>query len=304
MKQDSLGIALVQMTAVDSLEANLSQFETIFKNIEQYGASSHSASLPSKDSGRLGHSLDLVCFPENCLFMRIKSSDAVEGFELSHPAFTWIGEWAQRLKVRIHLGSIPLIIDGKLFNSSIWLKEDGSVQVGYQKLHLFDITLRGQTPIRESDVFTHGESPLIHEYKGWKIGESICYDLRFSELYSYYAKENVDLILVPAAFLDETGKAHWEILLRVRAIESQCYVVASAQTGVHRSVRHSGQERRTHGKSMIVEPWGSVELNLGVETGVQFHWLQKDKINQVRTQIPMASHRRMHSLPKAKKSVF
>lgn len=304
MKQDSLGIALVQMTAVDSLEANLSQFESIFKSIEQYGTSTSPASLPSKDLMGAEHSLDLVCFPENCLFMRVNPSDTIEGFELSHPAFGWMSEWAQRLKLRIHLGSIPLVLDGKLYNSSIWLKEDGSVQVGYQKLHLFDITLMGQAPIRESDVFTQGESPLIHEYKGWKIGESICYDLRFSELYSYYAMENVDLILVPAAFLDETGKAHWEILLRARAIESQCYVVASAQTGTHRSARYSGHERRTHGKSMIVEPWGSVELNLGAETGVQFHWLHKDKINQVRTQIPMANHRRLHSLPKTKKWVF
>jgi len=283
MTKNTLGIALVQMTAVDSLAANLIKFESIFNSIKN---------LQAQDKSNA--SLDLICFPENCLFMRVKTTDSIEGFDLSHSSFLWIGEWAKRLETCIHLGSVPLIIAGKLYNSSLWFKEDGSVQIGYQKVHLFDITLEGQAPIRESDVFERGCEPVIHNFKGWKIGESICYDIRFSELYSKYAYEHVDIILVPAAFLEETGKAHWEVLLRARAIESQCYIVASAQVGIHRSIKHNGLERRTYGKSMIIEPWGSVQLNLGDSEGVQIHRISKDQIKQVRTQIPMSYHRQIH----------
>ncbi len=283
MKKPSLSIALVQMTTVDSLAANLIKFEAIFNAIktlqEQKGA---------------GTSLDLICFPENCLYMRVKTTDPIEGFESTHLSFVWIGEWAKRLNSCIHLGSIPLIIEGKLYNSSMWFNEEGVMQVGYQKVHLFDIALEGKTSIRESDVFERGNEPVIHNFKGWRIGESICYDLRFSELYSKYAYDNADVILVPSAFLEETGKAHWEVLLRARAIESQCFVVASAQVGSHRSTKYPELERRTYGKSMIIDPWGTVELNLGETESVQIHQLHKDKISSVRTQIPMASHRRIH----------
>lgn len=282
-QKPSLSIALVQMTTVDSLDANLLKFESIFNSIKKLQEQTNSE-----------RPLDLICFPENCLFMRVKTTDPIKGFEFSHACFTWLGEWAKRLKSCIHLGSVPLLIDGKLYNSSVWFSEDGVVQLGYQKVHLFDIALEGKTPIRESDVFERGKEPRIHIFKGWRIGESICYDIRFSELYSKYAYENVDVILVPSAFLEETGKAHWEILLRARAIESQCFVVASAQVGSHRSTQYPELERRTYGKSMIIDPWGSVELNLGESEGVQIHHLHKDRISKVRTQIPMANHRRMH----------
>lgn len=283
MTKAFLRLALVQMTTVDSLSANLNKFESIFNSIKNL-----------QDQEGANTSLDLICFPENCLFMRVKTTDPIEGFELSHSCFLWMGEWAKRLNSSIHLGSVPLMIEGKLYNSSLWFNEEGTIQVGYQKVHLFDIALEGKAPIRESDVFERGHEPVIHHFKGWRIGESICYDLRFSELYSKYAYDNVDVILVPSAFLEETGKAHWEVLLRARAIESQCFVVASAQVGSHRSTKYLELERRTYGKSMIIDPWGTVELNLGESESVQIHQLHKDKISKVRTQIPMADHRRIH----------
>lgn len=283
-QQSSLSIALVQMTTVDSLDANLVKFESIFNTIKKLQEEQESSEKP----------LDLICFPENCLYMRVKTTNPIVGFELSHSCFVRMGEWARRLKTCIHLGSVPLIIDGMLYNSSLWLSEEGVIQVGYQKVHLFDIALEGKTPHRESDIFERGKEPRTHNFKGWRVGESICYDVRFSELYSQYAHENVDVILVPSAFLEETGKAHWEVLLRARAIESQCYVVASAQVGSHRSIQYPELERRTYGKSMIIDPWGTVELNLGESEGVQIHHLHKDRINNVRTQIPMANHRRLY----------
>lgn len=272
MSGGALNIALVQMTSIDSLATNLGKFESIFKSLEPEAA-------------------DLICFPENCLFLRIRENDPVEKFDLSHSCFLWLGEWARRLRSTIHLGSVPLFIDGRLYNSSVWIAQDGTPQAGYQKMHLFDIELEGQRPMRESAVFTRGGIGKTCDFQGWKIGESICYDIRFSELYSSYAYAGVELILVPAAFLTETGRAHWEVLLRARAIESQCYVVASAQVGVHLSTK-GGEERKTYGHSMVIDPWGTIELNLGDTTeGVQTHRLDKEKIRRVRAQIPMASHR-------------
>ncbi len=286
---DILNIALVQMTSVDSLATNLQSFEQIFRMIEKLEFKTQESSKLSTDLSK--PSLELICFPENCLFLRIKDSDPIEGFQLTHSCFLWLGEWAKKLQTHLHLGSVPLIIEGKLYNSSIWIGRDGRPQVGYQKIHLFDIELAGQKPIRESDVFQRGDSHRIHQIKNWSIGESICYDLRFAELYSKYAYEGVDLILVPAAFLPETGKAHWDVLLRARAIESQSYVVASAQAGKHQSVEYPHLTRQTHGNSLIINPWGEVEFNLGMDASVQVHALKKAEINKVRKQIPMSAHR-------------
>jgi predicted amidohydrolase len=158
-------------------------------------------------------------------------------------------------------------------------------------MHLFDIELEGQKPIRESAVFSRGLSGKLRDFNGWRVGESICYDMRFSELYSGYAYAQADLVLVPSAFLVETGRAHWEILLRARAIESQCYVVASAQVGTHNSTK-SQAERRTFGHSLAIDPWGNIEADLGESEGVRIVHLSKDKIRKVREQIPMVNHRR------------
>lgn len=277
MVKDTLNIALVQMTSVDSVNSNLSKIESIINSLKKI----------QKDQNQ---TLDLVCFPENCLFLRIKNTDPIEGFELSHSAFERLKEWAQKINATLHLGSVPLVLNGNLYNSSVWISDEGQIQVGYQKIHLFDISLEGQTPIRESEVYKRGDAPRWTDFKGWRIGETICYDLRFSELFSKYAYQNVDLVLAPAAFLEETGQAHWEVLLRARAIESQCYIAASAQSGVHQSVQYP-LVRNTFGHSLIVDPWGKVDINLGRQESVQIHTIHKEKIKKVRIQMPMASHR-------------
>jgi predicted amidohydrolase len=272
VEKETLDIAIVQMTSVDSLSANLQKFETVFSKLKP-------------------GTVDLVCFPENCLFLRVRESDPIERFDLSHSCFMWLGEWARRLKTTLHLGSVPMVINGKLFNSSVWISEDGLPHLGYQKMHLFDIELEGQKPIRESAIFDRGTTGSIHNLKGWKIAESICYDVRFSELFSEYAYAQTDIILVPAAFLVETGKAHWEILLRARAIESQNYVIASAQVGNHQSTKAQA-ERQTFGHSMAIDPWGVVQVNLGTTETLELVHLSMERLHKVRRQMPMASHRR------------
>src|SRR6185312_9241342 len=205
------------MTSVDDVEKNFLQCE---KAIIEAAA----------------QSAKIIFFPENCLFMRIKEGEKILGLSVADPVFQKLSDLSKKHKIALHLGSVPL-------------REDGKLKLTYRKIHLFDIELEGQKPIRESDVFHQGARPEILEFEGWKLGQSICYDLRFSELYQAYAKAQVDAILVPTAFLVPTGQAHWEILLRARAIESQAFVIAAAQAGNHVGVR--GGQRSTYGHSLV-----------------------------------------------------
>lgn len=270
-----LKVALCQMSSVDDVRANLQQILDLIHEVPE-------------DSG-----VRLFCFPENCLYLRVNEGEAIPPFTLEDFVFQELAALAKRRKAFLHLGSVPLQMGDFLYNSSVVISEDGRIETNYQKIHLFDIHLEGHIPIRESDVFRHGAATGIFEIEGWKIAQSICYDLRFAELYSQYAREHVEVILVPSAFLVKTGQAHWEVLLRARAIESQCYIVASAQAGRHAST-HSAAVRETYGHSMVVEPWGEVVIGMGGdEKKTAVCVLSRAKVAQARKQIPMASHRRI-----------
>lgn len=266
-------VAQLQMTSIDSVEHNLNQ---IIEQIEKVK----------------NHGVRLLTLPENALYMRVKEGESVKPLHLTDQVFIRLAEIAKENRFHIHVGASPIEIEGHVYNSSVHITDMGQIKASYQKIHLFDIQLQGQAPVRESDAFKHGKNPSTLEIDGWKIGETICYDLRFAELFSVYAHQEVDLMLVPAAFLVATGRAHWEVLLRARAIESQAYIVATAQCGVHRG-KHGG-ERSTFGHSICIEPWGQVVSILGDEVGVAIVRLDAERIEQVRTQIPMKSHRRLH----------
>lgn len=272
MKNPDLNVSVVQMTSVDSWQGNLEWIEALFET----------ENLKNKD---------LVCFPENSLYFRINDQESIEFKGLDWPGFQRLGDLAKKHDSNIHLGSVPLEVNGQRYNSSVFIQKDGQIQGTYQKIHLFDIHLEGRAPIRESNVFAGGSSPQILHHGDWKIGQSICYDLRFSELYAFYAKKDVDMILIPAAFLVPTGKAHWDILVRARAIESQCYIIASCQAGEHRSQRNE-LVRMTYGNTMIVNPWGEVVARLADGVGILHATLNLGEVSKVRRQIPMKSHRR------------
>lgn len=273
-----LVVAVMQMTSVDDVDTNLKQMESLIQEALR------------------NDQVKFICFPENCLFFRVVEGEKIPGFSLSHPAFAVLSELAKKYNVYLHLGSVPLTLEGHLYNSSVLITPAGELRPTYQKVHLFDIHLEGQKPIRESDVFRHGLKPNIIEIEGWRIGEAICYDLRFSELFSHYAHHEVDVILLPAAFLVKTGEAHWEVLLRARAIENQSYVLASAQGGTHRGVK--GGTRDTYGHSLAVDPWGALIGKVeGTLPGMILAKLYREKVSSVRLQIPMKSHRRLF-LPK------
>ena len=274
MSAAELVVANVQMTSIDDVDTNLMQMESLLESVFEK------------------HQPRLVAFPENCLYLRLTEGEKIPGFEISHSLFSRLSELAVQYKAYLHLGSVPLLIEGHLYNSSVLITPSGQVQPTYQKMHLFDIQLEGQKAICESDAFRHGQKPNILDVDGWRVGEAICYDVRFAELFSQYARKEVDLILVPAAFLVKTGEAHWSILLRARAIESQSYVVASAQGGTHQGVK--GGNRETYGHSISIDPWGNV---LGEITqhgpGFMVTTLSRQQIEDVRKQIPMKFHRRL-----------
>ncbi|MES2855153.1 MAG: nitrilase-related carbon-nitrogen hydrolase, partial [Bdellovibrionota bacterium] len=238
--------------------------------------------------------IDLVCFPENSLYLRLVEGEKIPPLAIDNEAITRLSRRARELKCFIHIGSVPLKSEGGLYNASLLIDRSGGVHDVYRKIHLFDVDVAGHKPVRESDAFKHGSKPSVFEVNGWKIGSSICYDLRFAELYSGYAKQGVDAIVIPSAFLVPTGKAHWDVLTRARAIESQAYVLAAAQGGRH--VGKTGKTRDTFGHSVIVDPWGVVVESLSDDFGqrrVLRARLEKARIREVRGQIPMSGHRRL-----------
>ena len=267
-----LNLAVCQMTSSDDEQKNFSQINDLLSKENEH--------------------FDLICFPENSLYMRIQEGEKIQGLELSNPVFAQASELAIQKKSALHFGSLPLRIDGHLRNASVFVTADGKIKPSYYKIHLFDIDLEGQAPVRESDIYTHGEEPKILEVEGWHIGQTICYDLRFSELFSYYAQHSVEMILVPASFLVKTGHAHWEVLLRARAIESQAYVIAAAQAGTHTGKKTGSRE--TYGHSLIIDPWGQI-LKEAKTMGPELlkYELELNRVQAVRKQIPMRQHRRM-----------
>ncbi len=274
--KNQIHVAVCQMTSVDDVSLNLVSIKSTLEKIK--------SEKPETQ---------MVFFPENALYLRVLEGEKIEGLALSDPRLQDLQSDAKRLGIAIHLGSVPLKLENKLTNASIFISSLGDISSTYEKIHLFDIELDGEKPIRESDVFRHGDKPALLEFSDWKMGQTICYDVRFSELFSVYAKIGVDVILVPAAFLPQTGKAHWEVLLRARAIESQCYVIAAAQAGTHQSARGLGR-RQTYGHSMIISPWGEILVQGSADqTQVLFATLERSAIEKVRKQIPMQGHRRI-----------
>mgnify|MGYP003612102912 CR=1 FL=1 len=224
---------------------------------------------------------DLVIFPENSLFLRMHRTGVIPEITLEHTAFTTLQKVVEQMAAVVLLGSVPLMEEGRRTNAMVKLEKGVKPTVVYRKIHLFDVDVVGHDPVRESADFTAGQTPEILDVMGWKLGLSICYDLRFSELYKFYAAQHVDAILIPSAFLVPTGRDHWHVLLRARAIESQCYVLAPAQAGSR------------YGHSLIVDPWGKVMAELDQGVGVLKQSLAKHVISKVRQQIPMKMHRKL-----------
>lgn len=195
---------------------------------------------------------------------------------------------AKRNGIWVHLGSLALKTDsGKLANRGFVIDATGEIRARYDKMHLFDVDLPTGESWRESASYNAGSKAVVVDgTPAGRLGLAICYDLRFPALFERLSEAGAQVISVPAAFTVPTGKAHWEILLRARAIEAGLFVVAAAQSGEHED------GRRTYGHSLIVDPWGEILLDMEERTGVGFAEIELNRIGDVRQRIPAMSHRR------------
>ncbi len=230
----------------------------------------------------------LVVLPEYFPFIGGSDADRARASESegSGPIQEFLAERARRHGLWLVGGSLPLAspVPGKVFNSSLVFDPQGRRVARYDKIHLFGFS-RGAERYDESQAIVAGNAPTQFSTPFARVGLSICYDLRFPELYR--ALGVCDLMLVPAAFTETTGRAHWEILLRARAIENQCYVLASAQGGRHEN------GRETHGNSMLIDPWGEIIDRLPKGPGIVIGELDPARIKEVRLSLPALKHRVM-----------
>lgn len=267
-------IALVQMNSQPDRAANLRQAEQLM-------------------SQALAGRPDLIVLPEH--FDWTGGTPAEKRSAADHvpggAAYNLVQSFATRNRVAVHAGSLleTSRTPDRIFNTSVVFDERGKEIGAYRKIHLFDIVAPDGKVYNESETVRPGNSLLVYEIGGMKLACCICYDLRFSRLFDRLAQEHVDAFILPAAFTQQTGKDHWEVLCRARAIEFQAYVVACGQCGHYETP--AGERRYMHGHSMVCDPWGKVVAEAGEDIGVLEAKLDRNRIEAVRRLIPMAAHR-------------
>jgi nitrilase len=206
-------------------------------------------------------------------------------------AYAFLQAAARRHGIIVHGGSIGERDGDTLFNTSLLFGPDGRECARYRKIHLFDVVTPSGQGYRESALFGAGASTVVAQLDGIGLGLSICYDLRFPELYLALRRQGAEVIFVPSAFTTETGRDHWEVLLRARAIETQCWIVAAATTGEHHDAR--GQPRTTWGHAMIIDPWGMPQAMLDGAPGIAAADIDAAQLTRVRDAMPVLQHRRL-----------
>ena len=268
-----LKISSIQMVSTPDLRENLSTASRLIAAATTEGA-------------------QLAVLPEYFCLMGLKDTDKVRARESigNGPIQEQLSDIAKQNNIYLVAGTIPLEAKdpNKVLNTTLVFNPAGEQISRYDKIHLFGFQTATER-YQESETIEAGYEPGILKIavngNDWTFGLSICYDLRFPELYR--ALGQVDCHIIPAAFTYTTGKDHWEILLRARAIENQCYVLASAQGGIHQN------QRRTWGNSMLIDPWGSILANLPEGEGFISGVLCKDKLNEVRSKLPALAHRKL-----------
>ena len=216
--------------------------------------------------------------------------------ESSDPTLNALRNAAARHGIWLLIGSLSLLSDDTRFaNRSILIAPDGQIAARYDKIHMFDVTISEAETYRESAAFRPGNQAVLADTNFAKIGLTVCYDIRFPYLYRHLAQSGAQIITVPAAFNHITGAAHWETLLRARAIECGAFILAPAQTGLH--PERAGKGRRTHGHSLAISPWGDIIADAGTEPGVTLVDLDLTEVAKARARIPSLTHDRAFTGP-------
>lgn len=265
---DVVRVAAIQMTTTGDREHNLRTAERLVREAAGAGAR-------------------LVVLPEKWNLIDRDDLQAASAEPLDGPSLRAVRDWARACAVAIVAGSIAERVPGatRAYNTSVVVAEDGTDVAVYRKLHLFDVDVAGRR-YRESAGAMPGDDLVVADVQGRRLGMTICYDLRFPELYRALVVAGAEVLLVPAAFTATTGAAHWEPLLRARAIENQAFVIAAGQTGVHATGNAS------HGHSMIVDPWGRILAEAAGDEGVVVADLDFVELAAIRETLPSLRHRR------------
>lgn len=268
-------VACIQTNSDREITANLESVPSLVRAAREAGA-------------------DFVLMPENVSMLEPRSRRLVEKTlpEAEHPAIAVFGDLARDLGIWLLVGSLAIRAeDGRAWNRSILLDSDGRIAARYNKIHLFDVDLGGEESYRESKSIAPGGHAVIAETPWGRLGMTVCYDLRFPQLYRELAKAGADFVSIPSAFTRTTGIAHWHVLQRARAIETGCFVFAPAQTGVH------AEGRETYGHALIVDPWGVVLADAGEAVGFVTAEIDPAKVAEARRKIPALTHDRPFETP-------
>jgi deaminated glutathione amidase len=271
MAKDELGVAAVQLCSQADVGQNLARCRELVGRARARGA-------------------EVVLLPENFAFFGPEADKRKLAESLDDGPITGaLCEMARENAVTVIGGGFPeLSTDAaRPYNTLVVIGPDGSLSASYRKLHLFDVELGGTGSYSESKATSPGSLVVVVEVAGFKLGLSICYDLRFPELYRALSEQGAEVLLVPAAFTLHTGKDHWHVLLRARAIEAQAFVVAAAQQGTHPG------DRSTYGHSLVVDPWGTVIAEASDGEGLACATLERARLEAVRRSLPSLSHRRL-----------
>ena len=274
-------VALAQLCSGDDPAANLRMTEALVREAVGGGAR-------------------LVLTPEctNIVSADRERQRAVLREEAEDPTLARLTAVAAELSAWLLVGSLCLRAsggDGRFVNRSLLIGPDGAVRARYDKIHMFDVTLAGGEAYRESAAYRPGARAVLTEVAGLRLGMTVCYDLRFPQLYRDLAQAGAEVLSAPSAFTVPTGEAHWHVLVRARAIETGAYVLAPAQSGTHAAAR--GAQRRTYGHSLAVSPWGEVLADGGEGVGVVFAEVDPGEVARARAMVPSLGHDREYAPP-------
>jgi deaminated glutathione amidase len=277
-------VGVVQLQSTADVEANLAQAETLLRQGAAAGA-------------------EALFLPEGFAYLgplagRLAIAEALPSVGSRGPAgplLTWAQHLARSLKVELFIGGFPEALDAaRTYNTALHLGRDGQLEAAYRKLHLFSVDLPDGTRLDEAENTGAGEELVLTKSQGFTVGLAICYDLRFPLLFERQRSQGATVLTVPSAFTESTGRAHWHPLLRARAIEQQCWLVAAAQCGDH------GSGRRSYGHSLVLDPWGRVVLDLGEAPAVGLATVTVSALSRARQALPALAHRRpLSALPYA-----
>ena len=275
MSDRKLRIACVQLRSTDDVNENIATTSALIRAAHKDGA-------------------QFIATPENTTLMAPDGGAKLEKSfaEKDDPAIPAFARLAEELGVWLLIGSLAIkVSETKTANRSFLFDPKGRIDARYDKVHLFDVNLPSGETYRESNTVAPGGEAVVANLPFARIGLSVCYDLRFPQLYRTLAKNGAEILTVPSAFTETTGKAHWHVLLRARAIENAAFVMAPAQGGVH------ANGRRTYGHSLIIGPWGDILADGGIDPGVVGCEIDLEDIAAARGRVPSLTHDRPFSPP-------